>query len=197
MNELFDIDIHPGRPKILFIGFPESSHTHSWIELLDGREFNVRLFALPSAEPHEGWAIKTYLTRTGAPWFDNATRKTVFPPPESSSMGLVSKVKAALDRGQLGTSQRLRRWIESGVRLAEKFSRGKHALTIEEALARVIQQWQPDIIHTLGFDSASYFYLRTRKQFSLSGIGRWVAQARGGPDIALQRYSPDSRKALR
>lgn len=191
MNEVFETDPYFGRPKVLFIGFPESSHTHSWIELLDGREFNIRLFSLPSAEPTEGWPIKTYLTRTGAPWFDSATRKTVFPPPESSSLGLASKAKSALDRGQLGSNTRLRRLIESGVGLAERFGRGKYPITIEEALANVILQWKPDVIHTLGFDSASYFYLRTRKQFGLAGVGRWIAQARGGPDIALQKYSPE------
>jgi hypothetical protein len=191
MNEIFDADLYPGRPRILFVGFPESSHTHSWIGLLDGCEFNIRLFCLPSAEPPDGWPIKAYLTRTGAPWFDEATRKTVFPPPESSSLGLACKAKTALDRGQLGSSTHLRRFIESGVGLAARFGRGRYPVTIEEALANVILQWKPDVIHTLGFDSASYFYLRTRKQFGLEGIGRWVAQARGGPDIALQRYSPD------
>jgi glycosyltransferase involved in cell wall biosynthesis len=191
MIEAFDTDLYPGRPRVLFVGFPESSHTHSWIGLLDGCDFNIRLFSLPSAEPPAGWPIKTYLTCTGAPWFDNITRKTVFPPPDSSPLGIACKAKSALDRGQLGSNARLRRLIESGVGLAAKFGRGKYPFTIEEALANIIKQWNPDIIHTLGFDSASYFYLRTRKQFGLAGIGRWIAQARGGPDIALQKYSPD------
>lgn len=191
MNEAFEADPYPERPKILFIGFPESSHTHSWIGLLDEFKFNVRLFALPSAESPDGWPIKTYLTRSGAPRFDDATRKTVFPPPESSPLGLASKAKAALDRGQLGARSLTRRLIESGVGLAERFGHGNNPITIEEALANVIRQWKPEVIHTLGFDSASYFYLRTRKQYGLEGIGRWIAQARGGPDIALQRYSPE------
>lgn len=191
MNNAFETDPYLGRPKVLFIGFPESSHTHSWIGLLDGSDFNVRLFALPSAESPADWHIKTYLTRSGAPRFDDATRKTVFPPSESSPLGLASKAKYALDRGQLGASSLLRRLIESGVGLAERFSHGDNPITIEEALANAIRQWKPDVIHTLGFDSASYFYLRTRKQYGLEGIGHWIAQARGGPDIALQRYSPE------
>lgn len=191
MNAAFEIDPYPNLPKVLFIGFPESSHTHSWIELLDEFEFNIRLFALPSADPPKDWHVKTYLTRSGSPRFDDATRKTVYPPSESSPLGLASKAKAALDRGQFGASSALRRLIESSVGLAERFGRGDNPLTIEEALANAIRQWKPDVIHTLGFDSASYFYLRTRKQYGLEGIGRWIAQARGGPDIALQRYSPD------
>ena len=102
----------------------------------------------------------------------------------------------ALDRGILNGSPRLRRLVESGIRVAGRFGQGDYATTIEGALAVVIRDWRPDVIHTLGFDSASYFYLRTRKQFGLAGIGRWIAQARGGPDLALQRYSPDYRPLI-
>lgn len=196
MTVSFDEDDYPGRPRVLFIGFPESSHTHSWIGLLDGGRFNVRLFSIPSAQPPADWSVKTYLTQSGAPRCDGPSRKTVFPPPDSSLMGLVSFARTALDRGTLNAYPRLRHLTESGVRLAERVGRGGHATTIEGALARVIQSWQPDVIHTLGFDSASYFYLRTRKQFALEKIGRWVAQARGGPDLALQRYSPVYRPLI-
>jgi Glycosyl transferases group 1 len=163
----FDDDPYPGRPRILFIGFPESSHTHSWINLLEGGNFNVRLFSLPSADPPSDWAVKTYLTRTGAPRCDGPARRTAFPLPES--------------------------WLSA---LAKRFRLGGYSTTIEGALAGVIKNWRPDIIHTLGFDPASYFYLRTRKQFGLQGIGHWIAQARGGPDLGLQRYSPEYRPLI-
>lgn len=196
MNLEFDADQYPGRPRILFVGFPESSHTHSWIELLEGGCFNVRLFSLPSSEPPSSWPVKTYLTRMGAARCNDSTRKTVFPPPDSSLRGLATTARMALDRGVLSGRPRLRRAIKSGAALAERLDRAGYATTIEEALANVIREWRPDVIHTLGFDSASYFYLRTRKQFRLEGIGRWVAQARGGPDLALQRYSPAFRPLI-
>ena len=68
--------------------------------------------------------------------------------------------------------------------------------TVEGSLAAVIREWRPDVIHTLGFDPASYVYLRTRRQYGLENIGRWVAQARGGPDLALQYFSPDFRPSI-
>ena len=76
----FDRDLHPDSPRILFVGFPESSHTHSWIDLLDGAEFNVRLFAMPSALPPVDWQVKTYLTFGGGPRIAGPTRKIVYPP---------------------------------------------------------------------------------------------------------------------
>lgn len=196
-EEPFGQDPYPGRPRILFVGFPESSHTHSWISLLDTADFNVRLFALPSAAPPAEWPVKTYLTVGGTARLADATRKTVFPPPDESVAGLVGLARVALNRGVMGGRPRLRQMIESGVRLFEKRTNGNHATSIEEALAQTIREWLPDVIHTLGFDSASYLYLRTRKQFGLEGIGRWIAQARGGPDIDLQRFAPTFRPLIK
>lgn len=192
----FEQDLHPGQPRILFVGFAESSHTHSWIDLLEGTDFNVRLFALPSALPPEGWPVKTYLTMGGVPRQDNVMRTTVFPPPDTSLAGLTGLARAALNRGVFGGQPRIRSMIEVGTNALEKQSQKRHATSVEEALAEVIRQWKPDVIHTLGFDPASYLYMRTRKQFGLEEIGRWVAQARGGPDIALQRYTASFRPLI-
>lgn len=181
---------------MLFIGFPESSHTHSWIDLLNVLDFNIRLFALPSAEPPAEWPVKTYLTRQGAPRLDTPTRKTVYPPPDSSVLGIASLAQTALERGIMSSQPWAKGKIQAAITVAERLGRGGHATTIEAALAKTILEWKPDIIHTLGFDSASYFYLRTRKQYGLDSIGRWVAQARGGPDIALQRFSPEHQPLI-
>ena len=54
---------YPGRPKILFIGLADSSHTQAWINLLAGGEFNVRLFAMPYG-PSLDWPLKTDLSGT-------------------------------------------------------------------------------------------------------------------------------------
>jgi len=193
--DTFDTDRFPGEPKILFIGFPESSHTHSWINLLEEAPFNVRLFALPSAEPPDDFAVKTYVTFPAANQSGH-NRKLVFPSADSTWMGLAVTARNALDRGVLSARPRVARLVHGGVRLVERISGNKQPASIEAALAAVIREWQPDIIHTLGFDSASYLYLRTRKQYALEGIGRWVAQARGGPDLALQRYQPEYREMI-
>ncbi|MBB6485571.1 glycosyltransferase family 4 protein [Rhizobium lusitanum] len=194
--DTFDTDRYPGRPRILFVGFPESSHTHSWIDLLADASFNARLFALPSADPPADWPVKTYVTFTGGANQNRPDRKLVFPPADSTLMGLAVTARSALDRGILSARPRISRLVHGGVRLAEKIGGNGQPTTIEAALAAAIRDWQPDIIHTLGFDSASYLYLRARKQFGLEGLGRWVAQARGGPDLALQRYQPEYRELI-
>jgi Glycosyl transferases group 1 len=159
LNGAFDVDPYPGRPRILFVGWPESSHTTSWIDLLAYEPFNVRLFCLPSTEPPANWPVRSYITGPGAPARDLALRRSVHP--------------------------------QSVARLHKPNDR-----TIEGSLAAVIREWRPDVIHTLGLDPASYLYLRTRRQHGLENIGRWVAQARGGPDLALQYFSPDFRPSI-
>lgn len=170
MNPKFNQDTYPGNPKILFIGWPESSHTHSWIDLLNGSGLNARLFALPSTIPPEQWKVKTYITAATSTKLDPETRLPIFPPPSPPST---------------------RRGIANALwkKAAQQLDLANPA-TIEEALARVIREWRPDIIHTLGLDPAGFFYQRTCDQFKVRGIGRWVAQIRGGPDLALNRYAP-------
>jgi glycosyltransferase involved in cell wall biosynthesis len=67
----------------------------------------------------------------------------------------------------------------------------------ERRLAMVIHSWEPDIIHTLGLEPSSYFYLAARKKFALEGIGKWVVQVRGGPDLALNRMLPIYEEKIR
>jgi len=54
-----------------------------------------------------------------------------------------------------------------------------------EWLVRIITEWRPHIIHTLGLDAAGRFYFRLIQQNGLARTGKWVLQLRGGADIAL------------
>ena len=80
---MFEEDPYPGKPKILFVGHPSSSHTISWIDLLRDEEFNVRLFGLPTGIPPDDWKVKTYLTVPELPaGLDIETRLWFYPRPE-------------------------------------------------------------------------------------------------------------------
>lgn len=63
------------------------------------------------------------------------------------------------------------------------------------AFQRVLRNWEPDIVHTFGVFPASSFYLKesagltTRRPF-------WVVQARGGPDIEVNRHLQGPRVEL-
>src|ERR1700728_327173 len=91
----FDLDPHPGRPRILFIGWPATSHTQLWIDLLQDTSFNVRLFCLAAGEPPRDWPVRCYLTAPEIPRCDGPTRRTVYPPPPSSPYYAIYLYRAA------------------------------------------------------------------------------------------------------
>ena len=213
----FEHDPFPGRPKILFIGLPESSHTHAWINLLDDAKFNVRLFATPqSGLPPPDWHVRTYLSISSPPeGLDPDFRKCMFPTPEDrreqfkrerwnpllklhrfyyDGIHVIPKSTGTL-RTILGGLILLLYPFWSITRCMSEYAKGieRKAESVEEWAAKVTREWQPDIIHTLGvFDhQGGKFYYNLRKKYALEKTGTWVAQLRGGSDLALRRHDPN------
>ena len=207
MRSSFDVDPHPGQPRILFVGAAYSSHTHAWIDLLKGADFNVRLFTVPDGGcPPSDWLVPTYLT---GPWLpaglDPSLRKTLYPTPEQnrrallrralvhplrSAHALVSKARAAVQRASTGTSAARRASPPHIPNLRPQ------AESAEEWLASVLRSWRPHIVHTLGLDPSGYFYLRVIKQMGRPRRGVWVLQLRGGSDLAFARFDPEKSPVI-
>jgi glycosyltransferase involved in cell wall biosynthesis len=169
----FDVDRHPGRPKILFVGLADSSHTHAWINLLEGARFNARLFAMPSGVPPSGWNVPTYVTAYHhGQRLDAATRSALH-----SALPVV-------------------RFANRSLRRLLRGNEGAEGGAAGAWLARIIRGWRPDIVHTLGVEPAGEFYYGVRRKYRLEGIGKWVLQTRGGSDLALTHLNPSLRETL-
>lgn len=165
MTSQFEAEQYPGSPRILFIGPGDSSHTHSWIDLLKGEPFNVRLFTSSDALPPDEWQVKTYVTAYDCSRLDPESRVRLF---DSGKIGrFVGRATARL-RGQS--------WNGRGL--------------ASEWLPEIITKWRPDVIHTLGLDAA-VFYLRAHQRPDSERIGKWVLQTRGGSDLALTHLDPE------
>lgn len=156
----FDDDPYPGRPRILFVGAGDSSHTHAWIDLLAGADLNVRLFALPGGVPPDDWPVRSYVTTPTAQRLHRAARRRLY-----AAGRLARAPKRALAR----------------------YFGGKHRIE-QRWLADIVRQWRPDVIHTLGIDPAGEFYFDVRHHYGLARQGRWIVQTRGGSDLALARF---------
>jgi glycosyltransferase involved in cell wall biosynthesis len=167
-DSTFEVDDYPNGPRVLFVGWPESSHSHSWIDLLQGSRINTRLFALPSAVPPAGWRVRTYVTVDTPDTLDPAFRKPptkTRPPPRKLEFLRTPAPQIPAP--------------------------------IESQLADAILRWRPHVVHSLGIDAASYLVARTRKLHpEIVSIGRWVVQVRGGPDLALHQHDPDHRPRI-
>jgi hypothetical protein len=170
MNRHFESDSFPGRPRILFIGLGENSHTHSWIDLLEDARFNVRLFSRPSGNPPADWPVRTYVTSYENQSLNPKNRARLYP---ANSAARFAKRQAARAFGMPDLPTLAGHW-----------------------LARIIRQWRPDIIHTLGIVQGGEFYLDVRRKFRLEGIGTWVLQTRGGSDLTVPHLDPERRQRL-
>jgi hypothetical protein len=184
------------RRRVLFVGLPSSSHTRSWIDLLDESEFDVRLFGLPEGYPPEDWRVMTYLTTPHLPrGLDRETRSTLYPTPEevhARQRGLRFFIQRAARKGELVTERLVGGFAPLHVGFAPV-----RAGSAEEWLAKILREWHPDIIHTLGLDGAGLFYFDVRTRFRLEHIGRWVLQLRGGSDLELNRLGDTAAARLR
>ncbi len=171
MSSSFETGELSSKPKILFIGLGESSHTHSWIDLIEGADFNVRLFALPTGNPPPDWKVKTYLTAYEQREIDPSNRLYLF------------------------ASGRFKRLARRSAAVLLRKTWTPHTL-VQKWLAKIIREWRPDIIHTLGMESGGEFYFDVRRRYGLDGLGKWVLQTRGGSDLALRHLDPELRPRI-
>lgn len=175
LTPTFDADPYPGAPKVLFVGYAESSHTHAWVDLLGGSEFNVRFFGLPTLNPPDTWMVKSYATGPGRMTGDSRLRKRAYPP-----------------QPPIGWAYQL--WTKLGEKRGLPVPK---AVKYETALERVLAGWRPDIIHTLGLEPASFHMLTVRKELGGKLPGKWIVQVRGGPDLHLHRHLPAYEEKIR
>ena len=217
----FELDPYPGNPKILFIGLGISTHTHSWIDLLSEAKLNVRLFSVPGGGiPSADWKIRTYVC---SPSFqlpedlDPITRQSLYPLLQDIKLSEneFEEKKIKLEGNIIFKFSVFAKDIINfaGTRLGmpplyHDYAQYRdlkmpnlnapRAASPEEWLAKIIRDWQPDIIHTLGlFDGqGGAFYFDARIRFRLEKMGIWILQLRGGSDITLRRYDPEVEKQL-
>lgn len=202
MTASFEKDPYPGKPKILFVGLAESTHTHAWIDLLSGAELNVRLFALPSGCPSQAWQVHTYntypCTQKNSEFRKNLYRGMLgtisyylykLPEMSFSSKSLFWQVPMGFWKKWSGSVDRFGKWL----RIDDL------CLTPEAWLRNIIKRWEPDIIHTLGLydNQGGMFYYKVRQAYRLEGYGKWVIQLRGGSDLTLRRYDPKYKDEIR
>ena len=216
-NDEFEVDPFPGKPKILFVGLVESSHTHSWINLLENSALNVRLFAMPTnsgGEPLESSNIRTYLsTYSPQSGLDPNRFRCLYPTPEerenAEKKDPVLKLRKqflklrTLDIKKIGIIRTAKELLAFAVlfciafisacvpsKKRETSSLKPKAFSPEAWFTQIIEEWQPDIIHTLGLydNQGGLFYYAVRQKFKLESYGKWVLQLRGGSDLTLRRH---------
>jgi glycosyltransferase involved in cell wall biosynthesis len=171
MSAAFDTDVHPGQPRILFIGPGDSTHTHSWIDLLENEPFNVRLFVPPFlVPPPEDWKVRTYVPLYYFRVEDPATRMRLFD--RGKARRLMRRFGARLKRRKLNINHYAADWLVS-----------------------IVERWRPQIIHTFSLEAAEYFF-PLRQAYPILKTIPWVLQLRGGADLAWAHCDPGLREKI-
>jgi glycosyltransferase involved in cell wall biosynthesis len=163
--------------RILFIGLPNSSHTHSWIDLLEGENIDVRFFATTAGHPPENWWVKSYLFSLSRPRTGH--------PNSSQHLSLSPERQVFVKRPNAFSNQ---------IAYLKKIRK----IYNQYRLSRLISKIQPDLIHTLGIfdEQGGQFLLETLANFEPKFSGKWIVQARGGPDLDLNQHIAGPRKIL-
>lgn len=170
LSSPFREERYPGSPRILFIGPGDSSHTHSWIDLLKDKPFNVRLFTTSHGVPPDQWKVETYVTNYACRPLNPEYRARLS---DNLKVNRFARSATAGSKGRL--------WNINGL--------------AGDWLVRIINEWRPHIIHTLGLESAGEFYFNLI-QNGLPQVGKWVLQLRGGSDMQLAHLEPKRNEEM-
>lgn len=156
----------PESIRMLFIGELHSSHALAWIDLLSPfrDEFEIQGVHTSSASPP----------------------KTHFPIVDAKHLSFFQFYKLV----KLNKIHKyLRREIlphREGYIHGFGYCNSQNFANIQ----RVLQKFKPHIVHTLGIFPASAFFLKALSLSDIVSGPAWIVQARGGPDIALNRRNP-------
>jgi len=142
--------------RILFVGMVQAVHTARWISQLDGRNWEVYLFPVEWASPHsELRNLSVFASKFfRAPYLDKSVRYIRW-----SSLSFYLDI------------------------LSSRLTRQSNNKFKERALARIIQNIKPDIVHSLEMQHAGYLTLAARERLK-GKFPKW-AMTIWGSDIYL------------
>jgi glycosyltransferase involved in cell wall biosynthesis len=141
-----------GRPRILFVCFADSTHSQSWISLLDNSEFDVRVFASNVASsdyyPPLVWNFPTYCTVR--PDRRQGSEKVFSLLPNRPAPLLYAS-----------------RWLERKFYLTARYLRW------------IILRWQPDIVHSLRLYPEAWLTHQVLQYVLQNRRPRWIVSTWG------------------
>lgn len=159
--------------RILFVGELQSSHAMNWIDLLAPfkGEFEIQGLHIGIAPPPE----------------------MNYPIFKVSDLSILEKRGFIFNLGSHNFALRRNdsEWEDLVRAVGYIHGFGDYNKLQLDNVVRVLQAFRPHIIHTLGIFPASAFFLRVLYLSPDLGCNpTWIVQARGGPDIALNRKNP-------
>lgn len=157
----------PEPVRILFIGELHSSHALSWIDLLSPFRDEFRILGV-----HTSLMLPP---KSNFPIIDATHLSFLW---RYGPVKLESKVRKLFSLENQAN--------RAGYIHGFGYYNSKQLKNIQ----RVLQEFKPHIVHTLGVFPASLFFLKVLSFYDIGCQPNWIVQARGGPDIALNKSTP-------
>jgi glycosyltransferase involved in cell wall biosynthesis len=177
--------------RVLFIGLAESSHTASWIDLLEKSSIDFALFGLPTGALPASKTIPTYMSdrraRRGASDY-NLLHLTRVRTLVLNLLALHSEFRKLMHRAKKVFCRIFLKILHN------QNSKQDDELLLQFQLRAFIQTFQPRVIHTLGIFPSSDLFLSVASEFPNIV---WVAQVRGGPDLELGAFDPIKKEKIK
>lgn len=178
------------KPRILFVGMQSSPHVARWIEMIADRGWDLHLFPINAVPPTDSLCgVTLHRPQFAEPRPEDSQERPPPPFARARAPGLrVEPFPVAL--GDIGGIEALR---AGRVPLGQS---GRTAPLMQGpgALAAVIRELKPDLIHSLEFQHAGYLVLqaklRTHEPFPL-----WIA-TNWGSDIFHFGHDPAHRAEI-
>lgn len=153
------------KKKILIIALAQSSHTHSWLDLIDKNLFETRLFGIGNTRAKTLSHVFNYVFEENFPFINQK-------PTRNRWLRIIRRLFYLINEKN---SQFLEHWW----------------------LERIIKNWQPDVVHTLGLDPATVNFLPLHQKMKNIHQYKWVVTIRGGSDLELERFNPQKQPIFR
>lgn len=189
------------KPRILFVAMQASPHAARWINMIADQGWDLHLFPISSAPTlpefrnitiHHPWmivrprsALKAAIRRIGRDVFKIGS--------QASAPASTARERAIYPIPMLARYTR----VASGFKTPLGQSGAQAPLAYgPRVLARLIEQLQPDLIHSMEFQHCGYNVLQARDIVGKERFPKWLA-TNWGSDIFYYRHDPTHNAQIR
>jgi hypothetical protein len=206
------------RPRILFVAMHDSPHAARWIEMLSGFDFEIHVFPVKAASPHEKLRNLTVhvpvlkeesAVSRSQEWIAQSIRLALLASRNPAKALIRLKRKLLFLRYPASDSAaEIRGFPVDGiigsasakadpVRLGREDESSETATRLygPEVLASLIQELKPDLIHSMEFQHSAYLVLAARDHVTGAFPG-WLA-TNWGSDIFFFGRDPAHARQIR
>jgi glycosyltransferase involved in cell wall biosynthesis len=176
------------RPKILFVAMHTSPHTARWIELISGLGWDLHMFPVFPGEPNANLSGVTVHIPQLAPVLSHKEIRVLerrWPRPPVTVAPVTARFR---DIGEAGI-------LSGRVPLGES-DQTAPSLYSPGVLARLIEDLQPDFIHSMEFQHSGYLTLAAKERVA-GPFPRWLATNWGSDIYHFQQFEDHRRQVTR